>query len=66
VSSPSPARPTEFAADGEEPPRAGFRARLWRRFELGYREWLETPDGRFAQFCAQREGQAAAAAAERR
>jgi hypothetical protein len=55
---------SQFATDGDEPPRAGFRARLWRRFEHGYHEWLETPEGRFARFCAQRECETAEAIPE--
>jgi hypothetical protein len=61
---PAPSPLSEFATDGEEPPRAGFRARLWRRFEQGYHEWLETPEGRFARFCAERDLDADPAAAE--
>jgi len=33
-------------------PRAGFRARRWRRFERDLRAWLETPEGRFEAWCA--------------
>jgi hypothetical protein len=40
-------------------PRAGVRARRWQRFERDLREWLETPDGRFASWRAQRELDAA-------
>ncbi|MGH2451040.1 MAG: hypothetical protein ACRDGE_07190 [Candidatus Limnocylindria bacterium] len=36
-------------------PRAGFRARLWRRFERDLRAWLATPEGRFAVYCAERD-----------
>jgi len=36
-------------------PRAGVRARRWRRFEDALAEWLETPEGRFMTWCAQRE-----------
>jgi hypothetical protein len=36
-------------------PRAGYRARRWQRFERDLREWLETPDGRFAEWRARRE-----------
>ncbi len=34
-------------------PEYGARARQWRRFERDLREWLETPDGRFATWRAQ-------------
>ena len=34
--------------DREEFPLYGARARLWGRFERDLREWLETPEGRFA------------------
>jgi hypothetical protein len=33
-------------------PEYGARARRWRRFERDLREWLETPDGRFATWRA--------------
>jgi hypothetical protein len=33
-------------------PRYGARARVWLRFERDLREWLETPEGRFAQWRA--------------
>jgi hypothetical protein len=32
-----------------------FRERRWCRFERALAAWLETPEGRFAQFCARRE-----------
>ena len=32
-----------------------FRELRWRRFELALGAWLDTPEGRFAQFCACRE-----------
>lgn len=34
-------------------PRAGVRARRWRRFEDGLHTWLETQEGRFAVYCAE-------------
>jgi hypothetical protein len=34
---------------------ASFRELRWRRFEHDFRAWLETPEGRFAEFCARRE-----------
>jgi hypothetical protein len=34
---------------------ASFRELRWRRFELALAAWLETPEGRFAVFCARRE-----------
>jgi hypothetical protein len=34
---------------------ASFREVRWARFELALAAWLETPEGRFAQFCARRE-----------
>jgi hypothetical protein len=40
-------------------PRAGVRARRWQRFERDLRDWLETPEGRFASWRAQRELDAA-------
>ena len=36
-------------------PSAGFRARRWQRFERDLEAWLETPDGRFARWRAERE-----------
>jgi hypothetical protein len=33
-------------------PRAGFRARRWKRFERDLHAWLATPHGRFATWCA--------------
>ena len=33
-------------------PEYGARARCWVRFERDLREWLETPDGRFATWRA--------------
>lgn len=36
-------------------PQAGVAARRWRRFELDLRCWLETPEGRFAAYLAERE-----------
>lgn len=56
---------SDFATDGEEPPRAGYRARLWRRFDQAWTEWLQTPEGRFACFCAQRDEAPAGALADR-
>jgi hypothetical protein len=41
--------------DLEQFPRAGVRARRWRRFEHGLEEWLATPEGRFQTWCAQRQ-----------
>ncbi len=35
-------------------PAAGARARAHKRFERDLRAWLGTPDGRFAQWNAQR------------
>jgi hypothetical protein len=60
-----PSHLSDFATDGDEPPRAGYRARLWRRFEDGYRMWLDTPEGRFATFVAQRDEAPAGVLAER-
>jgi hypothetical protein len=34
---------------------ASFRDLRWHRFELAFAAWLETPEGRFAEFCARRE-----------
>ncbi|MBX5442749.1 MAG: hypothetical protein IRZ32_14640 [Solirubrobacteraceae bacterium] len=36
-------------------PRLGARARQWQRFERALHEWLQTPEGRFVTWCAQRE-----------
>ena len=44
--------PETFVEEHEEFPRAGFRARRWLRFERDLLVWLETPEGRFAQWCA--------------
>lgn len=35
-------------------PSCGARARQWRRFESGLRAWLESPEGRFHTWDAQR------------
>jgi hypothetical protein len=35
-------------------PRHGARARIWSRFERDLRAWLETPQGRFATWRAER------------
>ncbi|HXV33900.1 MAG TPA: hypothetical protein VD769_07815 [Gaiellaceae bacterium] len=32
-----------------------YRELRWRRFEAALGTWLDTPEGRFAQFCARRE-----------
>lgn len=37
-------------------PSFGARARLWARFERDLRAWLETPEGRFATWCARAGG----------
>jgi hypothetical protein len=50
--------------DREAFPRYGARARLWGRFERDLREWLETPEGRFAAWRA-RVGTSAPPARER-
>jgi hypothetical protein len=34
-------------------PAAGYRARRWNRFERDLRDWLASPDGRFAEWRAQ-------------
>ncbi|MGK2936282.1 MAG: hypothetical protein ACSLFR_00520 [Solirubrobacteraceae bacterium] len=44
--------PAEERADF---PRTGVRARRWFRFERDLRAWLETPEGRFAAWDADRE-----------
>jgi hypothetical protein len=36
-------------------PVTGSRARLVKRFERDFWEWLATPEGRFARYCAARE-----------
>lgn len=35
-------------------PLAGARARQWRRFEDGLHRWLDSPEGRFHLWDAQR------------
>lgn len=35
-------------------PRFGARARCWRRFEEDLRQWMTTPEGRFATWRARR------------
>ena len=40
------------AADTGQFPRYGARARTWSRFERDLREWLATPEGRFAAWRA--------------
>jgi hypothetical protein len=56
--------PYEQLEHAVEIPRAGVTARRWRRFETELAAWLDTAEGRFAQFHAQRAigevGQAAA------
>lgn len=32
-----------------------FREARWGTFECELRAWLDTPDGRFAEYCAQRQ-----------
>lgn len=44
----------QIAADTDEFPRFGARARQWQRFERGLEAWLETPHGRFAAWRAER------------
>lgn len=39
--------------DHGEFPQFGARARAWYRFECELTRWLESPDGRFAQWRAQ-------------
>ena len=34
---------------------SSFRECRWQRFELAFVAWLETPEGRFAEFCACRQ-----------
>jgi hypothetical protein len=50
--------------DREAFPQYGARGRLWGRFERDLREWLETPEGRFAAWRA-RVATSAPAARER-
>jgi hypothetical protein len=38
----------------EQFPRAGFRARRFKRFERDLHAWLATPEGRFATWRARR------------
>jgi hypothetical protein len=44
----------------EEFPRAGVRARRFKRFERDLQAWLATPEGRFATWEAQRRIEAPA------
>jgi hypothetical protein len=44
--------------DREQFPRAGYRARRFKRFERDLQAWLSTPDGRFAAWRARRQIQA--------
>jgi hypothetical protein len=37
-------------------PEFGARARAWGRFERELRAWMESPEGRFAEWRAGREG----------
>lgn len=39
-------------SDTEDFPRFGARARGWQRFERELRSWLESPEGRFAEWRA--------------
>ena len=36
-------------------PTSSFRELRWARFEVALGDWLDSPEGRFAQFCAARE-----------
>jgi hypothetical protein len=36
-------------------PRAGYRARRFKRFERDLQAWLATPEGRFAAWHARRQ-----------
>ena len=36
-----------------------FRELRWCRFECAFGAWLETPEGRFTEFCARREREGA-------
>lgn len=38
--------------DTEDFPRFGARARTWGRFERDLREWMQSPEGRFAAWRA--------------
>lgn len=40
---------------GHRCPHASFAARREQDFELGFRSWLETNEGRFAEYLARRE-----------
>lgn len=44
-------------AETEHFPTVGARARAWARFERDLRAWLETPEGRFATWCARSGGE---------
>lgn len=44
-------------ADETTFPRVGARARRWMRFERDYHAWLESPEGRFARWRAERQPQ---------
>ena len=43
------------AVQNEDFPRAGSRARRMHRFERDLRDWLKTPEGRFAAWEARRQ-----------
>jgi hypothetical protein len=49
----------------DEFPRAGARARRFKRFERDLRVWLQTPEGRFATWHARRAIHESAADADR-
>ena len=46
-------------------PEYGARARRWNRFERDLRAWLETPEGRFAEWRARAATTAAAPEGDR-
>jgi hypothetical protein len=43
------------AAFGHRCPHASFSDRRTEEFEQGFRSWLETSEGRFAEYLARRE-----------
>jgi hypothetical protein len=47
-------------------PQLGARARRWQRFERALEDWLQTPEGRFVTWCAQRQIDEAAVAGSSR
>jgi hypothetical protein len=45
----------QIEKEHEQFPRAGARARRFKRFERDLRAWLQTPEGQFAAWRARRQ-----------